>query len=404
MIIPSIDLSEGKAVQLVGGERKVLEREDVTGLAESFARFGEVAVIDIDAARGTGSNSTVVEKLCKIADCRVGGGIRDEETARRFLRAGAKKLILGTAATPALLSRLPKDSLIVALDVRGGEVLSHGWRSSTGVRAEQKIKETEEYCSGYLLTAVEKEGRLEGTDWELIENVRKMTSLPLTVAGGFATLSDIKRAHELGCDVQLGMALYTNKIDLVESFVSLIKFDPLVPTVVSDREGNLLMLAYSSQDSLKEALKTGCGVYFSRSRNSIWKKGETSSNTQKLLRVFHDCDSDALLFIVEQKGDACHKGKYSCFGERKFTLNSLHRIFKERVESQKEGSYTLKLLSDKQTLGEKIREEAEELVKAETAEEVRYEAADVLYFTAVKLFSAGVSFDEVLNELRGRQR
>jgi len=404
MIVPSIDISKGKAVQLIGGEKKVLEREDVEELGRFYARFGEVAVIDIDAAKEEGSNLPIIERLLKIADCRVGGGIRDEKTARKLLAAGAKKLILATAATPQLLSKLPKDATIVALDVRGGKVLKQGWCSSTGQTVEERIEETEKLCGGYLLTAVEKEGRLQGPDWQLIEKVRKLTSLPLTVAGGFSTIDEIKQAHSLGCSVQLGMALYTNQIDIIESFISLFNFEPLVPTIVVDEEGNVLMLAYSSKESLREALKTGCGVYFSRSRNAIWRKGETSANTQKLLRVYHDCDRDSLLFVVEQNGVACHTGTYSCFGDRRFTLNSLHRIFKNRVETKNQQSYTLKLLSNPKQTNAKLLEEAQELAEANTPEEVRFEAADVLYFTAVKLFSAGISFNEVLNELRSRQR
>src|SRR5690349_18112854 len=105
MIIPSIDLMDGQAVQLVQGKTKVLEAGDPRPLAERFGIVGEIAVIDLDAAMGRGSNATVIADLLKIARCRVGGGIRDVDTARKWLDMGAAKVILGTRAVPEILSQ-----------------------------------------------------------------------------------------------------------------------------------------------------------------------------------------------------------------------------------------------------------------------------------------------------------
>ncbi|MEM8711218.1 MAG: HisA/HisF-related TIM barrel protein, partial [Planctomycetota bacterium] len=138
MIIPSIDLQNGSTVQLVGGEEKALDAGDPRPLLDQFRRVGETAVIDLDAAIGTpetaasGHNSALIEDLCRRGPVRVGGGIRSVEAARRWLDAGAEKIILGTAARPELLSQLPKDRLIAALDARDGEVVVEGWRKGTG--------------------------------------------------------------------------------------------------------------------------------------------------------------------------------------------------------------------------------------------------------------------------------
>ena len=131
MIVASIDLRGGKAVQLRQGRELVLERDDVTDLAIRFGRLGEIAVIDLDAALGEGENTELILRLCRLARCRVGGGIRDVEQAKRFLRGGAASVIIGTAASETFLALLPRDRVLVALDTRDGKVAIDGWRSTT---------------------------------------------------------------------------------------------------------------------------------------------------------------------------------------------------------------------------------------------------------------------------------
>ena len=134
MIIPSIDLSGGKAVQLEQGRKKILERENPLELAEEFGRFGEVAVVDLDAALGHGANDPVVRELCRLAACRVGGGIRSDKRAAEVLSWGAEKIIIGTMAfaggtvnrafLDGLRSQIGRDRLIIALDTLGGRVVT----------------------------------------------------------------------------------------------------------------------------------------------------------------------------------------------------------------------------------------------------------------------------------------
>ncbi|MCB1832263.1 MAG: 1-(5-phosphoribosyl)-5-((5-phosphoribosylamino)methylideneamino)imidazole-4-carboxamide isomerase, partial [Geminicoccaceae bacterium] len=132
MIIPSIDLQDGQAVQLIGGEEREIEAGDPMPIAERFAVVGDIAVIDLDAAMRKGSNAALIERLVARFDCNVGGGIRDVETALQWLDKGAKRIILGTMAKPEILARLPKERLIAALDARHGEVVVEGWKEGTG--------------------------------------------------------------------------------------------------------------------------------------------------------------------------------------------------------------------------------------------------------------------------------
>ena len=130
MIVPSIDLQHGQAVQLVGGETKALDAGDPRPLARRYGRIGEIAVVDLDAALGQGSNAAVIEELLELAPCRVGGGIRDAASAIAWLDRGARKVVLGTAARPEVLCALPQERVIAALDARDGEVVVEGWRSA----------------------------------------------------------------------------------------------------------------------------------------------------------------------------------------------------------------------------------------------------------------------------------
>lgn len=188
MLIGSIDIMNGKAVQLRGGKDLVIESErDPIELAREFNRFGEVAVIDLDAAMGKGSNAELIERICLVADVRVGGGIRNPEIARRFLKAGAKRLIVGTAATPELLGQFPPELMMVALDHRKGEVTDKGWLSQTGETVQSRADRLKDYCGSFLCTFVEHEGGLGGMPMDEVIAFHKSLGRPLTVAGGIST-------------------------------------------------------------------------------------------------------------------------------------------------------------------------------------------------------------------------
>ncbi len=408
MIIPSIDLMDGKAVQLKQGKEKVLERENVFELAEYFGRFGEIAVIDLDAALGKGDNSETIKKLCKIASCRVGGGIRTVERAKEILRWGAKKIIIGTAASEEFLSQLPKDRVLVAIDAKHGKVTTEGWQKESENTPEDLVKRFDNLCAGYLYTIVEKEGMLGGCDIEAVRKIREITSKEIVAAGGISTIEEIVELDKIKASCQLGMSIYTGRIELEDAFIALLdlnKGNGLIPTVVQDVNSmQVLMVAYSSAESIKKAFKTGKATYFSRSRNSLWTKGETSGNIQKLINVKYDCDRDSLLFKVTQTGVSCHEGTYTCFEDRQFSLNYLYEILKDRLENLPEGSFTAKLFKNDELLKRKINEEAFEVIQAGTKDELAWEVADLLYFVTADMVKNGIDFNDVLNQLSSRSK
>ncbi len=408
MIIPSIDLMNGKAVQLKQGMEKVLERSDVLELAKYYGRFGEIAVIDLDAAVGNGNNEELIAQICKIASCRVGGGIRDVDKAKKMLAMGAKKIIIGTAANEDFLSKLPKDRVLVAIDTKDGKVATHGWTRTTEATPLEFVRRFNNLCSGFLYTIVEKEGMLGGTDIEAIREIRSATTKELVAAGGISTVEEIVQLQKMNVSTQLGMCIYTGKVSLEEAFVKCLDFEKrfgYLPTIVQDYDTKqVLTLAYSSPESVLQALKTGKGTYFSRSRKQIWVKGETSGNTQELVTARFDCDMDALLFIVKQKGNACHLGRYSCFGDKDFSINELYNLLIDRKRVLPDNSFTTKLFKDEFYLKRKIMEEAFESVNFEKGDGLEWEAADLTYFMLTFMAMHNVTPQDILNNLASRRK
>lgn len=407
MIVPSIDLMQGQAVQLVGGREQALDAGDPRPIARKFALAGELAVVDLDAALGRGANTNVIRDLLSIAPCRVGGGIRDADAALDWLDSGATQVVLGTAACPEILEQLPRERVVAALDALDGEVVVDGWRRRTGNDVFDQVRSLRPLVGGFLVTFVEREGRMDGCDLERARRLREAAGdAAVTVAGGVTTADEVAVLDRLGIDAQVGMALYTDRLHLADAIVAPLRSerpDGLWPTVVTDERGVALGLTWSSLDSVRAAVEQQRGVYHSRTRG-LWCKGETSGNTQELLRISLDCDRDALRFTVRQHGSGfCHRSTRSCWGDDR-GLDRLARRLAERARSAPPGSYTRRLLDDPRLLRAKLLEEAEELAEAREPRHVASEAADVLYFTLVALARTGVALDVVDQELDRRAR
>ena len=408
MLIPSIDIQNGQAVQLRQGKTLVLEAGDPRPLARAFGVLGEIAVIDLDAAMGKGSNAPLIRELLPLARCRVGGGIRDVNTARGWLDAGAAKVILGTAARPDILRELPRERVIAALDARDGEVVVEGWVKPTGRGVIERVAELREYVGGFLVTFVETEGTLAGLDAARAAPVVAAAGKDcrVTVAGGVKSATEVGALDAAGADAQVGMAIYQGLMNTADAYAACLRTDRpdgLWPTVVVDEAGVALGLAYSSAESLRLAVAERRGVYYSRSRGGIWRKGETSGAAQSLLRIDADCDRDALRFTVRQAMPGfCHLNTWTCWGQGAGVGELERRLAAIASAGSDPASYTSRLLREPALLASKVTEEARELVEACTPEHVTREAADVLYFTLVRMIQQGVSLADVAAELDRR--
>lgn len=407
MIIPSIDIQGGSTVQLVGGRDKALDAGDPLAVAERLAAAGPLAVIDLDAAMGVGDNQAVIAELVARHRVRVGGGIRSLEAARRWLDVGAEAVILGTAAHPELLRQLPRDRVIAAVDAVEGEVVVEGWTTRTGTSLLDAVQSLAPYVGGFLVTFVEREGRLGGTALDRVPAILEAAGdARVTIAGGVTTAEEVAALDRMGADAQVGMALYTGRLPLADAVAAPLQSDRpdgLWPTLVCDVHGVALGLAWSNRDSLAAALERGRGVYWSR-RRGLWEKGASSGAGQRLIRVDLDCDRDALRFVVDQSEPGfCHEETWSCFGPTG-GLGALDRTLQARVTAPPPGSYTARLVADPALLRAKLMEEAGELMAATDPEAVASEAADLLYFTLVAAIRGGARLADVTQMLERRAR
>lgn len=207
-----------------------------------------------------------------------------------------------------------------------------------------------------------------------------------------------------------------------DAWLSAIKFDAegLVPVVAQEsRTGDVLMVAYADRDALQKTRTSGLAHYFSRSRRSLWQKGESSGHIQRVRQIRVDCDGDAVLYRVAQTGPACHTGEPTCFATLvtpegtpahtdagSHVLSRLAARIADRAATRPPGSYTARLLDDgPAAAGQKVGEEAVEVVVAALAQDdgrVAAEAADLLYHLLVLLRARNVPLDRVWDELEAR--
>lgn len=220
------------------------------------------------------------------------------------------------------------------------------------------------------------------------------------------TADQLSRYEQQRVDVLVGCDYLDQHPHLIADFFQKIlvsdRPDGLWSTLIVDPLGLALGLAYSNYESLLDTITHRRGTYWSRSRNELWVKGATSGATQQLLGLRIDCDRDCLRLMVTQDPPGfCHRQTHTCFGGER-TIQAVVDRLRERIESSDEKSFTKKLVRDPAMLQQKLIEEADELAAATTPEHIAFEAADVLYFSLVKMLSAGVKLEQVHQELARR--
>jgi phosphoribosylformimino-5-aminoimidazole carboxamide ribotide isomerase len=232
MLIPSIDLMDGKIVQLVQGERKALEFDDFEQWIARFLSFPLVQLIDLDAALGRKSNPKLIELFVKRLPCQVGGGIRSIESARNMLDWGAQRVILGSTLVrngtidvdfaQQLAREFGPNKLVFAIDARGGKVAIRGWRQITSISPLQMVQALGPFCCAFLYTHIDTEGLMAGLPLDPVRELRQATTRQLIAAGGISTHAEIDRLHQMGVDAVVGMALYLGHLTLPDNIPSVL--------------------------------------------------------------------------------------------------------------------------------------------------------------------------------------
>ncbi len=422
-LTPSIFISHGKAVKWF--DDSTIVSEDVIGLAKQYCERGADELIVFDLSNSDEEHDESIDLLKKISrvisiPMIAGGNIRRMEDVKKILYAGAKRALLN-------FSKRVSIDLIEEVSKRfGKERIAVSLNDFDALFKQQHL--IEEYSTEIIFMH-----RLD------LNSVMNVTEIPCVVLTDTMEQSEILRILKSdGVKGVSGMFVSRPEMDFsafkeicakegiqMTSFESLMDFsefklnsDGLIPVIVQDYKTNeVLMMAYMNEEAFDNTVKTGRMTYYSRSRQCLWLKGETSGHFQYVKGISVDCDKDTLLAKVDQVGAACHTGNRSCFYtpivgnyyDAKNPLQvfeSVYATILDRRQNPKEGSYTNYLFEkgiDK--ILKKVGEEATEIViaaKNPNPEEIKYEISDFLYHAMVLMVERGVTWEDITNELAER--
>lgn len=422
-LIPCILITGGKAVTWF--DDKTLIAEDVIGLAKYYSDHGADELIVFDLSDSDEEHEEAIDLMKRInriirIPMIAGGNVKRQEDVKKILYAGAKRAIINFSRqdSPKLMEdaakRFGKEKIAVSLQ---------------DFDALFKHQHLIEECCGEIVFM----HRLD------LDSVMNVTDIPCVI------VTDTQEEKELfkilkSPGVKGLSGRYISRPDMdfhafkekcseqnikMTSFESIMEFSQfktneqgLIPVIVQHyKTQEVLMLAYMNEEAFNQTIKTGRMTYYSRSRQSLWVKGETSGHFQYVKSLTIDCDLDTLLAKVDQVGAACHTGNPTCFFQplagTDYDENNPLKIFEsvyntilDRKENPKEGSYT-NYLFDKgiDKILKKVGEEATEVViaaKNPNPEEVKYELSDFLYHAMVLMVEKGISWEDIIRELADR--
>ena len=469
-IIACLDVRNGRVVK----GTKFTDIKDVDS-PEKLAKFysdnsvDELVFYDITASNEERKTSLeFVERVARVINIpfSAGGGVSTIEDFKYILRKGADKVSVNSAAVknPQLIREASmafgSQCVVLSMDVKKNDegswsVYVKGGREKTELDAIDWAVTAAELGAGEIVVnSIDEDGMKNGYDLELLSRITSVVNIPVIASGGAGKkehfldvlqktgvdgvlaasvfhfgeikVPELKQyLKENGAEIRMPEAAPQKKESpsAADADISMISFgkDGLVPCICQDaKTGAVLMLAYMNEQSLRLTLEKKRAVYYSRSRSELWEKGATSGNTQKVRAIYYDCDADALLIKVDQTGNACHTGAYSCFfnavfDDQEAPADSGSSVFRElyatvigRKNDPSEGSYT-NYLFDKgiDKILKKVGEEAAETIiaaKNQDRQELIGETGDLIYHLTVMLAEKGISIDEIEQELKSRFR
>jgi imidazoleglycerol phosphate synthase cyclase subunit/phosphoribosyl-ATP pyrophosphohydrolase len=431
---------------------------DILVLAERYRDEGadEVVFYDITASpEGRSVDRAWVRRVAQVLDIPfcVAGGIRSVEDAEAILNEGAEKVSINSPAltNPSLIeelaTRFGSQCVVIGIDsanVAGGykvfQFTGDPNRSrNTGRDTLAWVKEVQERGAGEIvLNCMTSDGVRRGYDVAQLGAVRDICDVPLVASGGAGALRERVREgargrrarrkrvpfgsdrHSGSEDDAGGLGHRGAPVNAYAAFdagkVDFGKSDGLVPAIVQDADtGAVLMLAYMNREALEQTLARRRAVFYSRSKQRLWEKGETTGHTLDVVDLALDCDADTLLVTARPRGPACHNGTLTCFGDEPRSaastiafLAKLEAVVAQRANEKPDASYTAKLLAKGlNKVAQKVGEEGVETALAgvnETDEKLTEESADLLFHLLVLLRARGISLQHVVRELERRHR
>ena len=333
IILPAIDIKDGRCVRLYKGDFSTVHQVADSPLetARSFRAAGAewIHMVDLDGAKtGARTNAPIFLEVAEKSGLKVelGGGIRTMETLEYYFSHGISRCILGSAAlkNPAFVKEavsLCGDRIAVGIDAVNGMAAAEGWLEVSEVSYLELAKRMEDIgVQTLIFTDISKDGTLEGPNYSQLRALQNAVSCRVIASGGIRDLSHIRALTGQGLYGAIcGKSLYTGTLPLAGAIVladtsRLFQKSELIPAIIQEEAtGEVLMLAYMNEESLRRSLETGTTWFWSRSRREYWNKGATSGHYQHICSIAADCDDDTLLIKVRQDGAACHTGAHSCF-------------------------------------------------------------------------------------------
>lgn len=421
--IPAIYLYKGNAVK--NRSDMTVISYNPTELAKSYSdnMADEILIFDLSSNDEEHEESlSVIREIARIVEVPLlgAGNIKRMEDVKKILYAGCKKAILN-------LKKEESFAILEEVSLKFGKAkIAASFDAIADItnRKEELCKYISELV---LLRAPILKEAVTVTDIPLIAalpeiSLEKMLEvLSLSHVSGITgdivneNVKEIHALKKLGFDNGIEVNTYTSAMNWAEFKLN---NDGMLPVVVQDYKTNeVLMVAYMNEEAYHQTLETGKMTYFSRSRNELWLKGDTSGHYQYVKALYADCDADTLLAKVSQVGAACHTGKYSCFFNEILkkdyddtnpltVFEHVFNVIKDRKINPKEGSYT-NYLFDKgiDKILKKLGEEATEIViasKNPNADEIKYEISDFLYHMMVLMVEKNVTWEEIMTELAQR--
>ena len=376
MIISTINLKNGDLVRIDSNNSETIQNTNISEFVRYLRLFGEIFVKTDNSPK----SEEVLKQICKLSDCNVLINSNPTlEEAKKIISYGAQKIVLKAGTQDNILALLPKNKAAVYIETD----------------METNLKRYNNYTNLFFVKLANKENTS-------LEEIRTYTAKNIAIESKF-DIPDISRFEKENISVIIDCEYYENKEKMTETFCQCLDFEKrygYLPTIVQDYETKqVLMLAYSNLDSLKQALNTQKGTYFSRSRKKIWIKGETSGNIQGLVKARYNCDKDAILFFVRQTGNACRHGKYSCFSEKDIEINSLYNDILNKKRLLPDKALTTKLFEDEYVLKKKLMEKAFDLINYEKNSSLETEAAQLTYLLLTFMAAHNITPKDVLNKL-----